>query len=310
MGHPGPKGTFMLGISGQDKSLFEILCDRFKEVKEKYGTSIPWYIMTSKENNEETEEFFKANDYFGYPKEDVRFFMQGELPMVDIKGKILLDEDGLIKLAADGHGGLLTAMEKNNINKDMKERGMEWFVINGIDNPLIGVLDPIFIGITLEKQLLSASKSTGKLNPEEKVGVFCKKNGNPSIVEYIEISEEMANARDENGELLYGDSNIVCHLFNINEFEKIMNKKLPYKAAFKKASYLDENGNYQEPTEPNSYKFEAFIFDAFEMLDDMVVFRVKREDEFAPIKNACGNDSPETARKLYEEFHKRKGLNQ
>lgn len=302
-GHNGPKGTYILNVKPEPKSLFEILCDNLKNAKEKYNVVIPWYIMTSRENNNETVEFFEKNNYFNYPKEAVKFFMQGELPMVDTEGKILLNEEGIIKEAADGHGGIFEAMFKNNVVQDMKQKGIEWIFIGPIDNPLAKMVDEMLIGISKECGVLESGKSLVKSNPEEKVGVFCKKNGKPSVVEYTEITKEMAYAVDENNNLMYGESHINCNMFNIKGLEIIGNQKLPYHSAFKKAAYLDENGNIIKPEEPNAYKFESFIFDAFNKLEDMLIFRVKREEEFAPVKNKEGVDSAETAVELYNEYH-------
>ena len=260
--------------------------------------------MTSKENNKDTINFFENNAYFGYPKEKIKFFIQGELPMMGTDGKILLNEQGLVKEAADGHGGIFEAMVKSNIIQDMKDNKIEWIFIGGVDNVLVKMVDPVLIGLAKEKHVLAAGKSLVKAGPKEKVGVFCKKNGKPSVVEYTEITDEMAERQDENGELVYGESHILCNLFNIDCLEEIGKNKLPYHSAFKKATYRKENGEIVVPTEPNAYKFEAFIFDAFEKLDDMVILRVKREEEFAPVKNASGVDSPETARKLYNDFMK------
>ena len=305
LGHDGPKGTYILDVTPKAKSLFEILCDNLKEAKEKYNVIIPWYIMTSRENNEKTQEFFEKNNYFNYPKDAIKFFVQGEIPMLDMTGKILLTEDGVIKEASDGHGGIFEAMFKNNVVKDMQDRNIEWVFVGPIDNPLEKMIDEIFIGMAKEKNVLEAGKSLVKANPKEKVGVFCKKNGKPSVIEYTEITDEMANMTDENNNLVYGESHINCNMFNIKGIEKIGNNKLPYHSAFKKATYLNENGEIIKPQEPNAYKFESFIFDAFNKLDDMLIFRVNREEEFAPVKNKEGVDSVETAIKLYNQYHKK-----
>ena len=302
LGHNGPKGTFDIGLESH-KSLFEILCDGLKEESNKYGVEIPWFIMTSNENNNDTIEFFKKNKYFGYEK-NIYFFTQGELPMVDTEGKILLGEDGLIKLAADGHGGVYEALLRNGMVTKMKELGVEWVFIGGVDNCLVKMVDPILMGIAIDKGVTAAGKSVVKANPHEKVGAFCKKNGRPSVIEYSEITESMAEATDKDGNLLYGESHILCNLFNISIIERMGDVPLPYHVAFKKASYLDKDGNLIVPDSPNAYKFEAFLFDAFGEFDDMAVLRVKREEEFAPVKNAKGEDSPETARKLYNSFYK------
>ncbi len=299
LGHKGPKGTFKL-IG--NKTLFELICETLKEGKNKYNTSIPWYIMTSVENNDDTVRFFEDNNYFGYPKNDVVFFKQGELPMIDISGKILLDNNGFVKQAADGHGGIFNAILKNNLLQDMKSRGLEWLFISGIDNCLVKMCDPIFMGLTIEKNYLAAGKSLVKANSKEKVGVFCKRNGKPSVIEYTEISDEMAEMRDEQGELLFGEGHVLMNMFNIKAIENLEKNNLPYHSAYKKAEYLDATGKLVVPETPNAYKFESFIFDAFSNLDDMLIMRVKREEEFAPVKNAEGVDSPETARKLYENY--------
>lgn len=302
LGHSGPKGTFDIGLDSH-KSIFEILADNIKEESEKYNIMIPWYIMTSKENNAQTEEFFKENNYFGYNKDYIRFFEQGKLPMCDENGKILVNEKGIIKEASDGHGGIFQSMKVGNITSDMKEKGVEWAFIGPVDNVLVKMVDPVLLGIMIDKKVQAGGKSVVKANPSEKVGVFCKRNGKPGVVEYTEISKEMAEQVDENGELVFGESHINCNLFSVNAIEEVANKNLPYHIAHKKASYLDENGNLVVPEKPNAYKFESFIFDAFDMLDDMAILRVKREEEFAPVKNAEGTDSPETARELYKKFY-------
>ncbi len=302
LGHSGPKGTYDLGLESH-KSIFEILTDTLKEEKERYGVDIPWYIMTSEENNAETEKFFKDNNYFGYSAKNIQFFKQGKLPMLSKQGKILIDETGHIKQAADGHGGVFNSLLKDGMIEDMKSKNIEWIFVGGVDNVLVKPVDPVLIGLSIKKKVLIAGKSIVKANPQEKVGVFCKRNGKPSVIEYSEIKPEMAEELDQNGELKYGESHILCNLFNIKAIEKISNEYLPYHVAVKKAKYIDENGKVVTPEEPNAYKFEAFLFDAFENIDDMIVMRVKREDEFAPVKNATGTDSPETARELYKEFH-------
>ena len=303
LGHDGPKGTFDIGLDSH-KSLFELLSDSLKEQGKKYNVVIPWFIMTSEENNEDTVKFFAKHRNFGYEKDkNLFFFKQGELPMVDTEGKILIGEDGLVKEAADGHGGIYEALVKNGMTKKMRELGVEWIFIGGVDNCLVKMVDPVLMGIAIQKHVTAAGKSVVKANPQEKVGVFCKRNGRPSVVEYTEIPKEMAEAKDSRGELIYGESHILCNLFNIDAVERMGTKPLPYHVAYKKATYIDKNGNKVVPDGPNAYKFEAFLFDAFGELDDMAVLRVKREEEFAPVKNASGVDSPETARELYRKFY-------
>lgn len=308
LGHNGPKGTYDIGLDSH-KSLFELLSDSLKEAGKKYGVTVPWFIMTSRENNEETIRFFEKNRYFGYQKDkNIFFFQQGELPMVDTEGKILIGEDGLIKQAADGHGGIYESLVKSGMTEKMRQLNIEWVFIGGVDNCLVKMVDAVLMGIAIDKGVTVACKSIVKANAHEKVGVFCKRNGKPSVIEYSEITDEMAEATDENGELLYGESHILCNLFNINAVERMGATPLPYHSAFKKAKYIDRDGSLVVPDSPNSFKFEAFLFDAFGEVDDMAILRVKREEEFAPVKNAdsAGVDCPSTAKKMYEELHKLK----
>lgn len=308
LGHTGPKGTFKLDVYGKGKYLFEIFAESLKESSKKYGTTIPWYIMTSKENNQETKDFLEKNNYFGYDKNFVTLFIQGELPLLDVNGKFLIGKDMKIKEASDGNGGTYASLRSSGALADMKERGIKWVFIGGVDNALLKMTDTILLGLTIDKNYQIASKSVVKANPKERVGVFCKMNGHPKVIEYTELPEKMAEEIDSNGELKFGESNILCHLYTIEAIEKVSTEALMYHTAFKKNSYIDENGKEVIPDEPNSYKFESFIFDAFEFFDDMAILRGKREDDFAPVKNKEGADSPKTAKELYEKYWKRHNI--
>ena len=305
LGHKGPKGTFKICVNNEEKYLFQIIIENLKKAKEEYEVYIPWYIMVSEENEKETKEFLKEHKYFGYPESKVKFFTQGKLPLIDINGQFIIDKNKLIKEASDGNGSIYNSMGKNRIIEDMKKKGIKWIFVGGVDNILLNIVDPILTGVTIKENNLIASKSVVKKDPKEKVGVFCKVDGRPGIIEYTELPEEMAEKRDENGELFFGEVNILSHLYSIKALEELANIDLPYHVAFKKSNYLDENQNFIEVDKPNAYKFESFIFDAFKNYNDMSILRVKREDEFAPIKNAEGKDSPETAIKLYENFKNR-----
>lgn len=303
--HTGPKGTFKLDVYGKGKYLFEILAENLKEANKNYGVTIPWYIMTSKENNEATYDFLEKNNYFGYEKEDVILFEQGELPLINTEGKLLINKNGLIKEASDGNGGVFSSLRTSGALSDMKERGIKWIFIGGVDNVLLKMADTTLLGLAIKENVQIASKSIVKANPTERVGVFCKMNGHPKVIEYSELPEKMAEEVDNNGELKYGEAHIMCNLFTIDAIEKISKEPLIYHSAFKKNSYLDENGKEVIPSEKNSYKFEAFIFDAFEFFDDIAILRGKREDDFAPVKNKEGVDSPKTAKELYEKYWER-----
>ncbi len=309
LGHTGPKGTFKLDVYGKGKYLFEILADNLKEANKKYNVSIPWYIMTSKENNQETVDFLEKNNYFGYNKDDVTIFTQSQLPLVDVNGKLLINKDMKIKEASDGNGGTYTSLRASGSLANMKEKGIKWIFIGGVDNVLLKMVDVTLLGMAIDKQVQIASKSVAKANPKEKVGVFCKMNGHPKVIEYAELPEKMAEEVDDDGELKYGESHIMCNLYTIDAIEKISKESLMYHSAFKKNSYIDENGKEVIPQEPNSYKFESFIFDAFEFFDDIAILRGKREDDFAPVKNKEGVDSPKTTKELYEKYWERQQRN-
>ena len=302
LGHNGPKGTFKLDVYGKGKYLFEILTENLKEANKKYRTTIPWYIMTSKQNNEDTYNFLEKNNYFGYPKEYVTLFTQGELPLLDKEGKLLIGKDMKIREASDGNGGTYFSLRASGCLADMKERGIKWIFIGGVDNALLKMADVTLLGMAVDKGVQIASKSIVKANAHERVGVFGKMNNHPKVIEYSEMPEKMAEEVDENGELKYGEAHIMCNLYTIDAIEKISKETLMYHSALKKNAYIDENGREIIPEEPNSYKFESFIFDAFEFFDDIAILRGKREDDFAPVKNKEGVDSPKTAKELYEKF--------
>ena len=231
LGHNGPKGTYEFDIENH-KSIFEVLCEKFKDAYKQYGVYVHWYIMTSEDNNDETINFFEKHNYFNYPKDKIRFFIQGKLPMLDINGKLIIDENKNIKQASNGHGGLFSILSENGILDEMKQNGIEWFYTGAVDNVLGKLIDPLLVGVAINKNVLAVGKSLIKSCPEEKVGVFVKKNGKPSVVEYIEISKEMSEELNEDGELKYGEGHILCNLFNVKVIDILSEEKLPYHAEF------------------------------------------------------------------------------
>lgn len=304
LGYDGPKGTFKIDIRPESKYLFEILADRLKEANKKYNVTIPWYIMTSTENNDDIVEFFKLHKYFGYPKESIMFFEQGNLPLITVDGKLIIGSNKKIKVAADGNGGIFQSMFKNSVLEDMKKRNIKWIFIGSIDNVLLKLDDITLLGLAEDRKVEIATKSILKNSPEEKVGAICKQNGKIRVIEYSEMSEEMKQKKNKDGELAFGESHIMCNLFSINALDKLSDKQLPYHIAFKKSDYLNKEGVIVKVETPNIYKFETFIFDAWKYFDDIAILRGKREEDFAPVKNATGIDSPETAIKLYEAYYK------
>lgn len=306
LGHSGPKGTYDIGLPGHP-SLFEIQCRRLIAASEKYGRTIPWYIMTSRENDADTKAFFKAHGFFGYPESEITFFVQNMLPMVAFDGKIVLDKKDHVKEGADGHGGVFAALRSSGCFDDMLKRGVRWIFIGGIDNVLLKLCDPVLIGFGERSGAKIAAKSLVKRDAHEGVGVFCRRDGRPYVIEYTEISDEMADARNADGSFLYGDAHVLCNLFSIDAIKSIVEAGggLPYHVARKKTQFVNGAGEIIVPEKPNAYKFEAFIFDAFEYFDDLAILRVDRESEFAPVKNKEGEDSPASAKRMYEENLKR-----
>lgn len=302
LGHKGPKGTFEIELNSKTKSLFEIIVDKLKSAQKKYGIPINCYIMTSPENNSETIAFFEKMDYFGYPKQYIKFFKQGELPLLDKEGKLIIGENGLIKLASDGNGGIFYSMAKNGIIDDMKKKNIEWVFIGSVDNLLVKYVDTLLLGLAIKQNVKIATRTIIKNSPYEKVGVLCKKNGKVKVIEYTEIPKKMRLAVDENGEMIYGESHIMCNLYSLEAIEKASTKELKYHVAEKKVQYINKEGKLVTPEKENCYKFEKFIFDSFCLFDEIAILRGKREEDFAPIKNKEGADSPETAKKLYEEY--------
>lgn len=305
-GHPRAKGTYKIEFEDGGKYLFEIIVDTLKRAREEYGVTIPWYIMTSNENNEDTVSFLEENNYFGYPKEYVYIFEQGKLPLLDEQGKLLVGKDGIIKEASNGNGGIFNSMLKKGAIEDMDKRGIEWIFIGSVDNILLKNVDVLLLGLTASRGNQIGTRTVLKRSPDEKVGVLCKQNNRVKVIEYTELPDDIAGITDDNGELVFGESHIMCNLFNINAVKRSSTKELEYHVAFKKSNYLDKEGNLIEPDKANAYKFEQFIFDSFKLFDDIAILRGKREEDFAPVKNMAGDDSPETAKKLYENYWKNK----
>ena len=303
LGYKGPKGTFKIDVEPQAKYLFEIIVDTLQRANKKYNVTIPWYIMTSNENNDEIVKFMEEHNYFGYDKEYIGFFEQGELPLITEDGQILLDENYNIKKASDGNGSIFKSMYIKGVLEDMKTKGIEWVYIGSIDNVLLKMVDTLLMGVAIKEGSEIATRSIFKNCPTERIGSLCIQDGKVKVIEYSELPQDMIEAKDEDGEILFGESHVMCNLFSIKALEKISLQNLQYHKAHKKYSYLDENGKLVEPEEPNAYKFEYFIFDSFEFFNQISIVRGKREEDFAPVKNKEGVDSPRTAKELYEKFY-------
>lgn len=312
LGSSAPKGCFDIGLPSH-KSLFQLQAERIWKVqqlsKKKHGKSevvVPWYVMTSGPTRGPTEKFFQENNYFGLDKANVVIFEQGVLPCISNDGKILLESKSKVAVAPDGNGGIYQALITSSVVADMSKRGIQHVHAYCVDNCLVKVADPTFIGFSAAKDVEIATKVVRKRNAKESVGLIMQRNGKPDVVEYSEISEEMAEAKDSsNSELLkFRAANIVNHYYSFRFLESIpqWSHRLPHHIARKKIPYVDtESGNTVKPEKPNGIKLEQFVFDCFPFLamDKFACMEVKREDEFSPLKNArgTGEDDPDTSKK-------------
>ena len=297
LGFDLPKGCFNVGIT-RELYIFECLINNLLDVVKMAGVFVPLYIMTSEKNDEVTRSFLEEHNYFGYDKSFVKFFIQDMACAVDYNGKLLLEEKGRLATSPNGNGGWFTSMVKAGLNKDLHERNIKWINIFAVDNVLQRIVDPCFVGATILGNYQSASKVVRKVEPHEKMGLLCLEDGKPSIVEYYEMSKEMAEARDSDGSLKYKYGVTLNYLFALDKLEEIVNNKLVVHVVEKKIPYLNENDELISPTEPNGYKFELLVLDMIHMMDNNLAFEVEREKEFAPIKNLHGNDSVDSAREL------------
>ena len=297
LGSDGPKGKYNIGIT-KDVFIFERLIRNLLDVTDKAGCFVPPYIMTSDKNHDETTSFFEEKNYFGYPKDFVKFFQQEMAPSVDFNGKLYMESADSLSLSPNGNGGWFYSMAVTGVLKDVKARGVEWLNIFAVDNVLQRIADPVFVGATLDSKCVSGAKVVRKADPHEKVGVLCLEDGRPSIVEYYEMTDEIINSREPNGDLSYNFGVILNYLFRVDKLEKIMNEKMPVHVVEKKIPYIAENGEHVNPETPNGYKFELLVLDMIHLLDDCLSFEVVRDYEFAPIKNKTGVDSVESAQAL------------
>ena len=301
LGYKGPKGTYPLNLKPYRKSLFQIMAEDIKLANTTYNTIIHWFIMTSEENDNQTKSFFSLNNYFGYPKEKITFFKQDKLPLVDLNGKLILQEPYIIKEASNGNGNVFNSMKKNNIIDILNSENIKWVSFGGIDNVLLKNCDPIFLGLIINNRLQVGSKSIFKKDPLEKTAVYCKKNGKPSILDYNDITLDLSESKIENtNTYLYREANILSHIMSIEAIEKMSTINLKYHRAFKKNAFVNFEGVKQVPEKPNT-----FIFDAFSYFDDMLLLRVDENEEFAPIKDFTGIYNPDTAIEKYENYFKK-----
>ena len=297
LGLDRPKGTLNIGVA-KELYLFEQLLRNLMDVTDEAGVYVPLYIMTSNINNADTTAFFEEHDYFGYPKDYVKFFVQEMVPACDYEGRIYMESQTEVAMSPNGNGGWFSSMVNAGLLSDIKERGIEWINVFAVDNCLQRIADPMFVGATIAYGCESGAKVVRKAAPDERVGVLCTEDGKPSIAEYYEMTEEMATARKENGDLKYGFGVILNYLFSEKKLEQIADARMPIHVVEKKIPHIDLEGNMVKPEQPNGYKFETLVLDMVHMMDNCLAYEVVREKEFAPIKNKTGVDSVESAREL------------
>lgn len=300
LGSDAPKGMYNIGIT-KEVYIFQRLIENLLEVVKEAGCFVPLYIMTSDKNHEATTGFLKEHDYFGYKSEYVTFFMQEMAPACDYEGKAYMEKKWKIAASPNGNGGWYSSMHKWGVAEKAMEDGVEWLNVFAVDNVLQRIADPCFVGAVLANNCAAGSKVVRKCAPDEKVGVMCLEDGKPSIIEYYELTQELMDAKDENGDPAYYFGVILNYLFRVADLEKIREKNLPLHIVEKSIPYLDEAGELVKPQKPNGYKFEQLVLDMIHEMDSCLPFEVLRNREFAPIKNATGVDSVESARVLCRE---------
>ena len=308
LGFDQPKGMFPIGpVSG--RTLFQFFADRLLAVSENYGCRIPFYIMTSDATDQETREYFAANDNLGIPAEDLYIFKQGVMPAVDAAtGKLLMQSTSSLALSPDGHGGTVSALHRCGCLADAAKRGIQHLAYIQVDNPLAHLCEPELIG----HHLMAASEMTTqvvqKRYPMEKVGNVVLVDGQVQIIEYSDLPESAAEAINEDGSLKLWAGNIAVHLFKLDFLQRVAGQadSLPFHRALKKVPYYDEQGRLVVPAEPNATKFERFIFDLLPIAKNAFVVESHASEAFAPVKNADGaeTDTPNSAKKAIVDLHR------
>lgn len=287
------------------KPIFEHHAEKIRALSAKYNTRLPFYIMTSETNDTSTRQFFEDNKCFGLDPADVFFFKQEMVPALDFDGKLVLDAKDHIFSSPNGHGGSVTSLKSSGALADMQARGIKHIFYFQVDNVLIKIADPFFIGHHIEKGAEMSAKVAPKNGPEEKVGVVCMLGDMMTVIEYSDLPDELKHARNDDGSLKFSAGNLAIHAFDVGFIDRvnIEENALPFHIAEKAIPLLDERGKLVKPREKNGLKFERFVFDALGAARATAIMEVNRDEEFAPIKNPDGVDSPDSARELMTRLH-------
>ncbi|MBP3406400.1 MAG: UTP--glucose-1-phosphate uridylyltransferase [Kiritimatiellae bacterium] len=295
LGYEGPKGAYPIGPV-TDKPLFHFHARKVLAKTLKYGKSVPFYVMTSEANYDATVACFKENGWFGLDRKDIFFFKQGMWPGMTEDGKIILDEPGHVFMSPDGHGGLLAALKNSGALADMKKRGVKSVFFFQVDNPLVEIADEAFIGYHVQSKSEYSLKLCAKRDPFEKVGMPMKFGNVCKMVEYTEMTDEQCKRKGKDGKLYFLYGSPAIHVFDRAFLEREAMKPMPLHLAHKKIAYLDDNGEVVKPSAPNAYKFEKFIFDILPDAKKVAFLAFDQKEEFSPVKNAEGSDSPATCK--------------
>jgi len=299
LGYDGPKGTFPV-TPVRAKTLFQVFAEKIRAAVRRYGRPLHWFVMTSHQNHAATEAFFAEHGFFGLDRARVHLFRQGRMPAVDFQGKILLEGPGAIALSPDGHGGSLRALARSGALELMAGEGIDTVSYFQVDNPLVRCVDPAFIGWHLASGSEMSSKTVPKAYPEEKLGHFCLQGGKLVVIEYSDLPLELQREVGTDGQLRYRAGSIAIHVLDRDFIRRVTSpgsgSSLPFHRADKKIPALDASGNPVRPEKPNGVKFELFVFDALPFARRPLVVETRRADDFSPVKNAEGMDSPRTCR--------------
>lgn len=300
LGSDHPKCMYDIGLT-HPVFIMQRLVENMMDVVKQAGCFFPFFIMTSDKNHEATVSFMKEHNFFGYDPKLVFFFRQDMAPATDYDGKVYMESRSQMASSPNGNGGWFSSMNKAGLVDKLHELGVEWLNCFAVDNVLQRIADPVFVGATIANQCSCGAKVVRKAAPDEKVGALCLEDGRPSIVEYYEMTPELLEAQDENGNPAYNFGVILNYLFREDKLEQVMNEKLMLHIVEKKIPYMDAEGNLVKPESPNGYKFEQLILDMVHEMDSCLPYEVERNHEFAPIKNKTGIDSVESARALCRE---------